>query len=118
MRREIRASGTYGPRIILNKERAGCGGAGQSIFLRRRSPGILYGIRVPTELAVSPDQDECVHDEAGDDEARTRVPFERVDDELFNPCIAASLRCILAAMRSTGYRAAFSQFRTTAAALR
>lgn len=81
------------PRIILNKERGGCGPtvvSGNPFSSPRRSPGILYGIRVPTELPVSPDQDECVRDEARNERTSAHT-LERVDIALFNPCVTAQI---------------------------
>lgn len=61
------------PRIILNKERAEPQRRSRAIhFPRRYSPGILYGIRVPTELPVFPDQNECIRDERA--HAHTSLP--------------------------------------------
>jgi len=56
-------------------------------FPRRRSPGILYGIRVPTELPISPDQDECVRDEAHNADGHT---LEHVDVAL-NPHVTTQI---------------------------
>jgi len=74
------------PRIILNKERAEPQRRSQAIhFPRRYSPGILYGIRVPTELPVFPGSGwMCTRRTS----ARAYFSSELVDVALFNPCAA------------------------------